>query len=328
VLAAGLVAARAMTAGPAPRHAARIAGSPAPSPTPAPRPRPPRRLPVGTMGSYAVAAHVLRLVDRSRPRLGPRDLRTVVRYPVIPAATAAAGPLARGLFPLVVFAPGYLQCDGSYAALLDSWASAGYVVAGIEFPHTNCHVTSPDESDLANQPGDMAYVISQLLAVSGAQRGALAGLVNPARIAVTGHSDGGDTVAALTAGSCCMDHQVRASIVLAGAEWPPLGRSYFARAAPPMLFVQGDADTINLPADSIAMYQADHSGPRFYLDLFGSGHLLPYEGRGYPEPVVARVTVAFLNRYLADRPGAGLAMRRAAAVRGVAALVSGGQLPP
>jgi dienelactone hydrolase len=329
VLAAGgLVTAWVVTSSPAPRHSARVGGSPTPSPTPSPRPKPPERLPIGTIGSYAVTAHVLHLVDRSRAGLGPRALPTVVRYPVIPAAAAASGRLARGLFPLVVFAPGYLQCDGSYAALLDSWASAGYVVAAVEFPRTSCHVTSPDEDDLAHQPADVAYVISQLLTVSRAPLGVLAGLVNPAKIAVAGHSDGGDTVAAVAANSCCIDHRVTASIVLAGAEWPPLGDSYFAKATPPMLFVQGNADIINLPADSIAMYQADRSGPRFYLDLFGSGHLSPYEGHGSPEPVVARVTVDFLDRYLADQYRAGAAMRRAGDVAGVAALASEGRLPP
>ena len=329
VLAAGgLVAAWVVSGSPAPGHAAHIAGSPAPSPTRPPRPRPPERLAIGTIGSYAVTAHLLHLVDRSRASLGPRALPTVVRYPVIPATAAASGRLARGLFPLVVFAPGYLQCDGSYGSLLDSWASAGYVVAAVEFPRTNCQVTSPDEADLAHQPGDLAYVISRVLAISRESRGALAGLVNPAKIAVAGHSDGGDTVAAVAAGSCCRDHQVTAAIVLAGAEWAPLGGSYFAKATPPMLFVQGDADPINPPADSITMYQADRSGPRFYLDLFGSGHLPPYAGHGTPEPIVARVTVDFLDRYLAGQYRAGAAMRRAGDVRGAAALVSGGQPPP
>jgi len=116
--------------------------------------------------------------------------------------------------------------------------------------------------------------------------------------------------------------------VLAGTERPPLGGSYFAQATPPILFVQGDADTINPPAASIMMYQADRTGPRFYLDLFGAGHLPPYEGQGPPEPVVARVSVDFLDRYLAGSPGAAAAMRRDGHVAGVATLVSGGRLPP
>jgi hypothetical protein len=76
------------------------------------------------------------------------------------------------------------------------------------------------------------------------------------------------------------------------------------------------------------MYQADRTGPRFYLDLFGADHLAPYEGQGSPEPVVARVTVDFLDRYLAGSPGAAAAMQRDGDVAGVATLVSGSRLPP
>jgi hypothetical protein len=298
------------------------------SPAPAARPKPAVRLPVGTIGGYSVVEQVLRLVDRSRPRLGPRVLATTVWYPVIPRAAAASGQLARGQFPLVVFGPGYYVCLGSYSPLLRAWASAGYVVAGIEFPRTNCHLNNPDENDMANQPADMAYVIRRLLAVSGRSRGFMAGLIDPGKIAVAGQSDGGDTVAALVANTCCRDRAVTAAIVLAGAEWPQMGGSYFTRTTPPILFVQGDADNVNLPADSILMYRADRTGPRFYLDLFGAGHLPPYQGQGRPAPVVARVTVDFLDRYLAGRPGAAAAMRRDGHVAGVATLTSGSQPPP
>jgi len=308
------------------RAAAPSRTSAAPSPTPAASPSPPERLPVGTIGSYQVAGHGFVFVDRSRAGLGPRVLPTFVRYPVIPAA--ASGRLARGLFPLVVFAPGYTQCQSSYATLLRAWASAGYVVAGVDFPRTNCHVANPDENDLVNQPRDMSYVIRQVVAVSGRPRGFLAGLVDPARIAVAGHSDGGDTVAAVAANTCCHDPAVAAAMVFSGAEWPPMAGSYFRAATPPILFVQGDADTINPPADSVTMYQADTTGPRFYLDLFGQGHVPPYESQVPAALVVARVTVEFLDRYLADQPQAAAAMRQDADVAGVATLVSGSQAAP
>jgi dienelactone hydrolase len=298
------------------------------SPVPAARPRAAERLPVGTIGGYPVAGHMVRLVDRSRVRLGPRVLPTTIWYPVIPPAAAASGRLARGLFPLVVFAPGYTACQDFYDPLLRTWASAGYVVAGVDFPRTSCHLASPDESDLVNQPADMAYVIRRLLAASRGPRGFLPGLVDQGRIAVAGQSDGGDTVAALVANTCCRDAAVRAAIVLAGAEWPPMPGSYFGQPTPPILFVQGDADNVNPPALSITMYQADTRGPRFYLDLFGAGHHTPYVGDGPPEPVVARVTVDFLDRYLAGQRRAAVRMRRDGHVAGVATLMSGGTLPP
>jgi len=76
----------------------------------------------------------------------------------------------------------------------------------------------------------MSYVIRQVLAVSGQPRGFLAGLVDPARIAVAGDSDGGDTVAAVAANACCRDPAVTAAMVFSGAEWPWMPGSFFTRA--------------------------------------------------------------------------------------------------
>jgi dienelactone hydrolase len=329
VLAGAFLAVRAAATG-SPAHSAGPppAGSAAATGAPAPAPRPAVHLPVGKIGSYAVTDRSFVFTDRSRTRTaGPRILPTLVRYPVIPASARTAGRLAGRPFPLVVFAPGYLQCERSYRWLLRTWASAGYVVAAVEFPRTSCHAATPDEADLANQPGDLAFAIRRLLAISSRPRGALSGLLNPAAIAVAGHSDGGDTVAALAAGTCCLDHKVSAAVVLAGAEWPPLGGSYFADRAPPVLFVQGNADNINPPAASQQLYRADTTGPRFYLDLHGAGHLAPYEGGRPPEPIVARVTTDFLDRYLAGQRSAAAAMQRAGNVAGLADLVHGKNLP-
>jgi hypothetical protein len=326
-LVGGAYAAASAAAGPGGPGPARTGHGGTATPTGGRSSSPPRpaavRLPVGTIGRYRVARQSLTLTERSGA--GPRVIQTVVRYPAIPPRAAGAAPLARGQFPLLVFAPGYLQCDGSYASLLRTWASAGYVVAGIEFPVTSCRARGP-ESDLVNQPRDMAFVIRQLLGISGRRHGALAGLVNPARIAVAGHSDGGDTVAALVGNTCCLDHKVVAAIVLAGAEWPAMRGTYFPGGTPPILFVQGSADPINPPPASLQMYRAD-TGTRFYLDLYGASHLPPYEGSRPPEPIVARVTTEFLNRYVAGQQAAGAAMARAGNVPGTARLVHGGRLP-
>jgi hypothetical protein len=116
-------------------------------------------------------------------------------------------------------------------------------------------------------------------------------------------------------------------IVLAGAEWPPLQGRWFAAPAPPMLFVQGTADTWNLPAASMQLYRADTTGARYYLELLGANHFAPYEGSGEPEPVVERVTLDFLGRYLAGQSRAPGVMRRAARIPGTSRLVSDGRMP-
>ena len=288
---------------------------------------------VGAVGSYRVGERRLTFVERARPgpagqELGQRTLATLIRYPLPVPSAGLPGP-ARGPFPLLMFAPGFLQCGGPYSRLLRAWASAGYVVAVVSFPRTDCHVgAAADEADLVNQPGDVSYVISRLLVLSARPGGPLSGLLNQHEIAAAGQSDGGDTVAALAASTCCADHRLAAAAVLSGAEWPPMPGRYFAHRAPPLLFVQGSADVINPPWMSRQLYAADSRRARYYLDLLGANHLIPYLGTNPVERLVARVTLAFFDRYVLRQAGAAAAMSRAGNVRGEAELASGGQLPP
>jgi hypothetical protein len=293
------------------------------SPAP-PTPTPSSSHPAGKAGDYNVVKAHYTFTRHSRGA-GTRILQVTVRFPRTPGGNAGAG----GGYPLIAFAPGFDQCAASYSDLLQQWASAGYVVAAVNFPLTNCSVAAPNESDLSNQPADMAFVIRRLSALSARAGDRLTGLIAVGRVAVAGHSDGGDTVAAMAAMSCCRDPGLKAVIVLAGAEWPALQGKWFSAPTPPMLYVQGSADTCNPPRASVTLYEADTRGKRYYLDLFGANHLVPYEGNSEPEPVVAQVTIDFLDRYLASPPSAqGAAMRRDARKPGVSELFSGGRLPP
>jgi predicted dienelactone hydrolase len=260
-------------------------------------------------------------------RLGPRRLVTLIRYPL--ARPPAAGHPARGPFPLLVFAPGFMQCAAPYAPLLRAWASAGYVVAAVNFPRTDCRTgTAAHEPDVVNQPADMSYVITRLLALSGRTRGLLAGLLDPREVAVAGHSDGADTVASLAANACCADHRLAAAAVMAGAEWPAMSMLYFTHRAPPMLLVQGSDDAFNPPSLSERLYRADPARARFYLYLPGATHTGPSMGSNPVERLVARVTLAFFNRFVLGHPGAAAAMARNGNVPGRARLVSAAQPPP
>jgi len=291
----------------------------------------PAALAVGTVGSYRAGER--RMIFIEPPHAGPagqpigrRRLLTFIRYPL--ARTQAAPQPAAGPFPLLMFAPGFMQCAAPYARLLQAWASAGYVVAVVNFPRTDCHAGDAYEADLVNQPADMSYVISRLLALSAQPNDLFSGMLNRHEIAATGQSDGGDTVAALAASACCADRRLVAVAVLAGAEWPPMPGRYFAHRAPPMLFVQGSADTINPPQTSVQLYRADSRSARYYLDLFGASHMVPYVGTNPVERLVARVTLAFFDRYVLGQATALATMTRDGNVAAKAALVTGGVLPP
>ncbi len=285
---------------------------------------------LGSPGRYQVGTQQLTFTEPahtgpSGQSLGPRTLVTQVDYPLAPSSGSqpAAGPL-----PLIVFGPGYLQCVDAYGELLQTWASAGYVVAAVTFPVTNCDLgNAANESDLVDQPADMSAVISSMLSLSEQQHGLFGGLLSAQEIGVAGQSDGGDTVAALAANTCCMDHRLKAAAVLSGAEWPAMRGRYFPGGTPPMLFTQGNADAVNPPSASVLLYRADQTGPRYYLNLFGASHLAPYEGTNPLERLTARVTLAFFNRYVLGQAGALATMLRDGNAPGVGALVSGGHVP-
>jgi fermentation-respiration switch protein FrsA (DUF1100 family) len=300
-----------------------------PAASPTKRSAPHRAVVAGTAGAYRVSEKRLTLTEPAHTGsagqyLTQRTLVIDIRYP------RSGGPgLARGPFPLIMFAPGFMQCDGPYADLLDYWAAAGYAVAAVNFPRTSCRVgAAAYEPDLVNQPGDVSYALGRLLALSAQSHGLLSGLLSSRLIAAAGQSDGGDTVAALAASTCCTDRRLAVVAVLSGAEWPPMPGRYFPGGAPPMLFVQGSADNINPPWTSVQMYTADRAPARYYLDLLGATHTVPYWGTNPVERIVARVTLAFFNRYMLRQPGALATMTRNGNVRGTAALVGGGRLPP
>jgi dienelactone hydrolase len=282
--------------------------------------------------SYAVGLEVLRLVEPGRSvtfangATEPRTLETYVRYPAQgpSQATDVAGAVpatADGPFPLVVFGPGFDQTTETYKALLQSWARAGFVVAAPAFPLENADAPGgPEESDLVNQPSDMSFVISRLLAESASGRGTLAGLVNPAEVAVSGHSDGGDTALAVGYSNCCRDARAKAVMVLSGAAGP-FGGFQFSAGEPPLLATQGSADTINRPEETNAFFEAARE-PKYLLTLEGASHLPPYTGEQPQLEIVERVTITFLKAYLEHKAAAQQRLRSAGDLPGIATLVA------
>ena len=245
-----------------------------------------------------------------------RLMQIEILYPTLavkpPAVRARAAPAYRyGPYPVIVFAHGFDVDPNTYRALLVSWVAAGYVVVAPFFPDTSFPAVQAQhgvdtEFDVFNQPGDVAFVVSQVV---GAAHGSpppdaayLVGLVDPARLILAGQSDGADTVAALV-----YDHEyarARASMavrpvavaLLSGAEWTRAEDAYSARGGdgPPVMVVQSLTDSCNDPAASSKLYNMV-TGPKWFVALEDATHLGPYVGDGAAAEVVERVTVGFFD---------------------------------
>lgn len=240
-----------------------------------------------------------------------RTLLTEIRYPTFAAGSGelAGAPAAysRGPYPTIFFAPGFAVTPDTYAALLDAWVRAGFVVVAPVFPDTNPAAVAAArvgdaEDDVVNQPADMAFVIRTALADSSKKAPAcrvLHGLVDPAEIGVAGQSDGAETVAALaydhSAAYASLDAglHIRADAVLSGSE---IGSGPYGAAAgdAALLVVQSSTDRCNPPQESTELYDAIGQPAKWFLDIHHADHLPPYDGADAPAfDDVASVTERF-----------------------------------
>ena len=279
---------------------------------------------------------------------GPRTLVTEIWYPSIGGSettpTAGEKPdYGGGPFPVIVFAHGFDTLPATYNPLLASWVKAGFVVVAPLFPDENAnrinslgHLTATQseevESDVVKEPYDIAYVVGKVEsgADGAASSGAswLKGLAEPGKIALAGHSDGAQVVAALVYGEkYASSYEAMATrpfgvVILSGSE---LSGTYAPPASPPpMLFVQSAGDRCNLPQDAGTLFH--DAGGGLFLKLIGGHHFSPYIGKGAAAPVVEKVTTAFLKAAAQGVPSSS-ALAASADVPGIATLYGPSRAP-
>jgi dienelactone hydrolase len=270
-------------------------------------------------GSDSVATTTMTFVDTSRstlpwggmPGKPSRTLVTTIWYPAQASGSGAAS--GGGRYPLIVFAHGLGASPQDYQQLLTAWAAAGYVVAAPLFPLSSSETPGgPDGGDIGNQPGDVSFVIDQVLRASAAANGPLSGLVDPNEIGAAGHSNGAITTLGLVANSCCRDTRVKAAVVMAGTT-EGLGRgSYDLAKAPPLLVVSDIHDGLVPYADAVAVFNQAR-GPKALLTLSwdtssdsagSTAHMAASGVVGPTSGPVIKSTTAFFNAFLKHEHGA------------------------
>jgi dienelactone hydrolase len=185
----------------------------------------------------------LQLTSRGITGVLPDALSTVRMWAVSDAVPAGR----QHALPLVVLSPGFTNSRSVLTALAEDLASHGYVVAGIDHTYESFATAFPDgrvttclarearqrgtgsqEKVAAGRAADVSFVLGELTGAHPAWPGA--GLIDPSRIAMAGHSAGGAAaIAAMLA-----DSRIRAGIDMDGATAAPIPEEGLSR---PFLFL-------------------------------------------------------------------------------------------
>ena len=163
----------------------------------------------------------------------PSDALSTVRANAVSGATPSGRERS---LPLIVLSPGFTSPRSTLTALAEDLASHGYVAAGIDHTYESHATAFPDgrvttclarqarqrggefwEKMATGRAADVSFVLSELTGAHPAWEGA--GLIDPSRMAMAGHSAGGAAaIAALLA-----DSRILAGIDMDGAThaWIP-----------------------------------------------------------------------------------------------------------
>jgi dienelactone hydrolase len=179
-----------------------------------------------TAGYMTPAESELQLTSRGVTGVPPDALSTTRTN-----AVSGAPPISRGpALPFVVLSPGFTNARSALTALAEDLASHGYVVAAIDHTYESFATAFPDgrvttclareargkddgfkEKLVAGRAADVSFVLGELTGTHPAWEGA--GVIDPSRVAMAGHSAGGAaTIAAMLA-----DSRIRAGIDMDGA---------------------------------------------------------------------------------------------------------------
>ena len=288
------------------------------APTTAPATEPSTTAPTAALSAldisrqYAVGTTTLTFVDPSRTTSangssGGQPIRTLPTEFWYPAAGAAGGdPVAdapadkgNGPYPLVLFAHGYNVTPDFYAPLLARWAAAGYVVAAPVFPILSGSDGGASHVDYEKTFGDASFVITQVLDLNKSDP--LGGLVDPARIAAAGHSDGEVVSFGVGFLDCCRDKRVRSVIAMAG-DLSNANNPHTRDTGTPILHIMETNDEYDPYPHSIQWDRDNLTAPRWMVSL-NSSHVPPYTQPGDPAfELVSQISVAFLDGTLKGHP--------------------------
>ena len=254
-------------------------------------------------------------VDTSRRTVpegkAARPTRTLV--------TSIYRPNGSGPFPVILFSHGLDGHPGKFTKLFSAWADAGFAVAAPSFPLTNSQAgdTSSNIGDVAQQPGDVSFVLDRVLALNRQPKSRLFHAIDEHKIGAGGLSLGGLTTYMFVYGKCCREHR------LAGVEVLDAVRSdLLLDGHVPLLIAHSDTDP-TLPYATAKEAFTAAKPPVWLVTLHGASHATQWEDDVTPyDSIAERITIDFWDATLNGNAQAFTRLQHDATVPGLSSIVT------
>jgi predicted dienelactone hydrolase len=174
-----------------------------------------------------------------------RHLVTEVWYPALaPGGRNAPLDPAGAPYPTILYGHGFSAFRTSEVHLAQHLAARGYVIAAPDFPLSNIFAPGdPTLTDVANQPGDLRFVLNELLAMSADGSSPFANAIDADRIGASGLSLGGLTTLLLSFHRELREPRIKAAFAMAAPSCF-FSLRFFQTAHVPLLLMHGDSDLL------------------------------------------------------------------------------------
>ena len=203
-------------------------------------------------------------------------------FPGVAFAAAAAQhePAPRpGRVPLLLFSHGRTGMRISYSLVCEALAARGAVVASSDHPGDSLMdwltgTFADDRTNEVDRVGDAHLVLRALLDGDPEVPSAITAMVDPARVALVGHSYGAYTAFATAAGARGVPpHEAVRAVIGYQPYMRSMSDRLLQRVSVPHMLVVGELDTVT-PAhvDSDRAWALLAGRPSWKLDLAGAGH--------------------------------------------------------
>lgn len=234
---------------------------------------------VGTRDFIVVDPDRVTMANGLFPELPNRTITVSVWYPAkkgllgdLTLSLGAELDRQAGPFPLVVHAHGFMSERKEIVYAAEHLASHGYVVVGLDFPLSKMSALGGATiADVPNQPGDVSFVIDNLLGWSQSSDHPLYQAVDDQKIVMTGTSLGGLTTYLSTYHPDLRDERIRGAATLAAPSFM-FTDLFWGHADVPLLLVHGDLDAI-IAYEPNALYTLGQAGAKAgVINVMGGTH--------------------------------------------------------